>query len=201
MEKSICPICMGELKVIGSRKRKMIDTGGETVRLVVRRLRCMNENCRRIHHELPDVVVPYKMHTAATFEKIIANDFLDTPAEESTIARIRKWFIDRADALVGGLLSIYTAHFQSSGIGPSDLPGSILGRIHFFVEKRITLRKVMGSRTGFLPLREYVLKTEFRFILSTILHTSLTLPSSGIIVSTLKFIRSCNAGILGLKSL
>ena len=59
----------------------MIDTGGETVRLVVRRLRCMNENCRRIHHELPDVVVPYKMHTAATFEKIIANDFQDTPAE------------------------------------------------------------------------------------------------------------------------
>ena len=134
MEKSICPICMGELKVIGSRKRKMIDTGGETVRLVVRRLRCMNENCRRIHHELPDVVVPYKMHTAATFEKIIANDFQDTPAEESTIARIRKWFIDRADALVGGLLSIYTAHFHSSRIRPSDLPGSILDRIHFFVE-------------------------------------------------------------------
>ena len=71
---------MGELKVIGSRKRKMIDTGGETVRLVVRRLRCVNENCRRIHHELPDVVIPYKMHTAATFEKIIANDFQDTPA-------------------------------------------------------------------------------------------------------------------------
>ena len=58
----------------------MIDTGGETVRLVVRRLRCMNENCRRIHHELPDVVVPYKMHTAATFEKIIGNDFQDTPS-------------------------------------------------------------------------------------------------------------------------
>lgn len=112
----------------------MIDTGGETVRLVVRRLRCMNENCRRIHRELPDVVVPYKIHTAATFEKIIGNDLQDTPAEESTIARIRKWFIDRADALVGGLLSIYTAHFQSSRIGPSDLPGSVLGRIHFFVE-------------------------------------------------------------------
>lgn len=137
MEKNICPICMGGLKIIGSRRRQMIDSGGETVRFVVRRLRCVNENCRRIHHELPDVVIPYKMHTATTFEKIIENDIQDTPAEESTIARIREWFQSRADALVGGLLSIYTAHFQSSGIGPSDLPGSILDRIHFFVENKM----------------------------------------------------------------
>lgn len=49
--------------------------------------------------------------------------------------------------------------------------------------------------------KEYVLKTEFRFILSTIFHTSLTFPSSGIIVCTFKFISGCNAGKLGLKSL
>ncbi len=57
-ENSICPVCgCCELKVIGSRKRNTLQGDGETIILIIRRLRC--RNCRRIHHELPDILVPY----------------------------------------------------------------------------------------------------------------------------------------------
>ena len=126
---------MGNLKVIGSRKRHMIDAGGERVVLIVRRMRCLNGNCRRIHHELPDKLIPYKMHTASVFEKIMEHDTREVPAEDSTITRIRTWFYNRADALVGALIGLYATLNKGSGIELSDLPRSILDRIHFFVDK------------------------------------------------------------------
>jgi len=135
MEKSICPVCTGNLKVIGSKKRHMIDAGGERVVLVVRRMKCLNGNCGKIHHELPDVLIPYKMHTTIVFEKIIEQDTSEVPVEDSTIARIRAWFYGRADALVGALIGLYATLNRGSGIELSDLPGSILERIHFFVDK------------------------------------------------------------------
>ncbi|WP_177213477.1 DUF6431 domain-containing protein [Proteiniclasticum ruminis] len=60
MEKSVCPICMGELEIIGSRRRYSIEATGSRQTLVVRRMRCPNNVCRKIHHELPDILVPYK---------------------------------------------------------------------------------------------------------------------------------------------
>ena len=135
MEKSICPVCTGNLKVIGSKKRHMIDAGGERVVLVVRRMKCLNGNCGKIHHELPDVLIPYKMHTTIVFEKIIAQDTREVATENSTITRIRAWFYSRADALVGALIGLYATLNRGSGIELSDLPGSILERIHFFVDK------------------------------------------------------------------
>jgi len=135
MEKSVCPIYMGKLEVIGSRRRYVIDATGCRKILVVRRIRCLNSVCRRIHHELPDILVPYKIHAAEILEKIIEKDTQEVPLEESSIQRIRNWFYHRADALVGGLIGVYTVLNKRSGIDLSTLPRSILTRIHFFVDK------------------------------------------------------------------
>jgi len=71
-EHSTCPICQEELKPIGSRIRKVkMPDSQEKRRLVIRRLRCQNPSCRTIHHELPDIVVPFKRYGRETVEKII----------------------------------------------------------------------------------------------------------------------------------
>ena len=56
---------------------------------MIRRLLCCG--CGRIHHELPDCVVPYKRHRAEAIEEMIA-DPEDAPFETSTIRRITAWW-------------------------------------------------------------------------------------------------------------
>jgi len=74
-EHSTCPICEGELEVIGSRIRKVkMPDSQEKRKLVIRRLRCQNPACLKIHHELPDIVVPFKRYGRETIEKIINTD-------------------------------------------------------------------------------------------------------------------------------
>ena len=76
--------------VIGIRKREIINTSGKKETLVIRRLRC--KGCRTIHHELPDIVIPYKRHCAETVERIIAGDSGGVCCEDSTLRRIRAWW-------------------------------------------------------------------------------------------------------------
>ncbi|MEW6541058.1 MAG: DUF6431 domain-containing protein [Bacillota bacterium] len=64
-----CPCCSGRLKAIGSRKRSCIDSLGDKIILVIRRLRCVA--CRRIHHELPDLLVPYRRHIRESIEAAV----------------------------------------------------------------------------------------------------------------------------------
>ena len=74
-EKLTCPLCEGELKPIGSRRRKVkMPDSQEKHCLVIRRLRCQNANCWTIHHELPDILVPFKRYGRETIEKIINTD-------------------------------------------------------------------------------------------------------------------------------
>jgi hypothetical protein len=54
--------------------------------LQIRRLYC--GDCNRIHHELPDCIVPYKRHCAETIEKIVSGKTDDAPCETETIRRI-----------------------------------------------------------------------------------------------------------------
>lgn len=87
-----CPCCQGHLGVIGSRKRKCIQGSGEVIILVIRRMRC--EKCGRIHHELPDMLVPYKRYEAASIERVVAvPGSTDTAADESTLRRWHTWFV------------------------------------------------------------------------------------------------------------
>ena len=86
----MCPMCRHCLTVIGTRKRGIINTAGEKENLIIRRLRC--EACRAIHHELPDMIIPYKRHCAETVEKIIGGEADDMDCENSTIWRIKAWW-------------------------------------------------------------------------------------------------------------
>jgi len=89
-EYHVCPVCGNTLLVIGVRERKYIDSGGITRILVIRRLRC--KGCRVIHHELPDMLVPYKRHCAETVESIVNDKPESTCCDDRTVTRIKKWW-------------------------------------------------------------------------------------------------------------
>ena len=86
----MCPVCGGALGGIGSRKRKVIDSDGAKRTLVIRRLRC--KICGCVHHELPDMVIPYKRHCAQTIETIIGGSAAEVICDESTIGKIKRWW-------------------------------------------------------------------------------------------------------------
>jgi hypothetical protein len=90
-EQHTCPICQGEVYVIGSRRR-VLTLRKEKKTLIIRRLRC--KNCKTVHHELPDVVVPYKRHGRKTIETIIngENRSARHNCTEGTAKRIRNWW-------------------------------------------------------------------------------------------------------------
>lgn len=72
--------------------------------MVIRRLRC--RACNKIHHELPDILIPYKRHCAETIEKIIAAKAEESPCEESTIRRIKAWWAALLPYLIHVLQSL-----------------------------------------------------------------------------------------------
>jgi len=84
-----CPICGEILFVIGTRKRRVKDITGVMLTLIIRRLRCKGE-CKAIHHELPDMIVPYKRHCVETLEKIVGGEAVY--CEVNTIRRISAWW-------------------------------------------------------------------------------------------------------------
>ena len=55
--------------MIGSRKRAFISSVGERIVLIIRRLKC--KACGRVHHELPDILVPYKRYSSESIEAVI----------------------------------------------------------------------------------------------------------------------------------
>jgi len=104
-EYSICPICGSpELKVIGSRKRKALQGNGEAIILIIPRICC--RNCRKIHHELPDILVPYKRYTSAVIEVILDDTPAEVCCENSSIYRIKKWFAEASEYMAGCLTAI-----------------------------------------------------------------------------------------------
>ena len=82
--------------VIGTRRRMIIVIGGTPMTIIIRRLRC--KKCGKIHHELPDKIIPYKRYCAETIEKIIGgNDDeghlgVAERMELSTIRRLKVWW-------------------------------------------------------------------------------------------------------------
>lgn len=112
--------------MIGSRKRVCWQRTGEKMVLIIRRMRC--ESCYKIHHELPDILVPYKRYTAESIEQVVSEtEFTDVVAEESTMYRWRIWFGVWAPYAVGCLTSIAMRfHFDLPVENSSDPPLSVL---------------------------------------------------------------------------
>ena len=90
--------------MIGTRRRGVLESGGGMMRIVIRRLRC--KKCKKIHHELPDIVIPYRRHSAATVEQIIGGYNDGLCCEGSTIRRIRQWWRTSMTYFAGTLASL-----------------------------------------------------------------------------------------------
>lgn len=126
--------------MIGSRRRRFIDPAGAIIVLIIRRLRC--RNCQRVHHELPDILVPYKRHCSESIESVVSetDQAVSVPADDSTLFRLRCWFAGLAEHLAGCLQSVFIrVHGKTAGelSGP---PQSALQRIW----------KVVGKASGWL---------------------------------------------------
>lgn len=90
------------MDVIGSRNRKifflMSDSEGEQRIYRIRRLKC--PTCKKIHHELPNFMIPYKRQCTATVSHILeGNDLYDL--SEKVVTRIHHWFNLRVNAFIG----------------------------------------------------------------------------------------------------
>ena len=131
-----CPCCGGLLKVKGSRSRKYIDDNCNLVILRIRRLGC---GCGRIHHELPDILVPYKRYGRESIEAVISpavtpNEIpLSVAADDSTLSRWRNWFRNYAAYMAACLVSAAIEYQKRTVESFSDLPDSALQRIWTFV--------------------------------------------------------------------
>lgn len=93
-EECRCPYCADCLKAVGSRRRILYRQDGTVIHLVIRRLRCCG--CGRIHHELPDMAIPYKRYEAAAVEAALdcrPSENNDYPCETSTAMRLRYWYM------------------------------------------------------------------------------------------------------------
>ena len=86
-----CPFCDTLLTVMGSRGRTRRTPDGTRHVLIIRRLHCTP--CRRIHHELPDCLVPYKRYDAEALESFATQGpTAAVAADTSTLVRWQAWF-------------------------------------------------------------------------------------------------------------
>lgn len=108
------------MNVIGSRRRKIVSEGGEDRLLVIRRLRC--SHCQKIHHELPDCIVPYKRYESSCIEQVISEpDTLSSVAsDDATLLRWKNWFHEQCSYWLGCLVSI-TIRFHHDPVGKSSV--------------------------------------------------------------------------------
>lgn len=120
------PCCGETLSVIGSRKRKVINENGEHRLLVIRRLRC--SQCRKIHHELPDCIVPYKRYESECIEQVVSEPAQPpaVAADDATLRRWKRWFQEQTAYLLGALRSIAIRFHQD----PAEESSGFLQTVH-----------------------------------------------------------------------
>ena len=90
-----CPSCdSSDIIKKGWRSRKLITFIGTILFLLVQRVRC--KGCGRIHHVLPDTIVPYKRYDAETIEAVIDGNPEEAlcELEEREIYRIKSWWAE-----------------------------------------------------------------------------------------------------------
>ena len=155
-EESICPVCgCIDLKVIGSRKRGALKGDGDGLVLIIRRLRC--KACRKIHHELPDILIPYKRYTSEVIEDILDDTAPLAGCETSSILRIKAWFSAMSEYIAGSLSGI--AIKLGFGIGPGigtarqrikNMVGAFPGWLARAVRTLVNTNNWVHTRSAFL---------------------------------------------------
>jgi hypothetical protein len=123
-------------------------SSGEKAKLVIRRLHC--KACSKIHHELPDFLVPYKRYDAESIEGAVSEPpRTDLAVDESTLLRWKYWFLAWAVYAAGCLQSI-AMRFNLPVDGPSARPQSALQGLGRFVGDAVgwlkrTVRPIANS--------------------------------------------------------
>lgn len=117
-EECICPICAGELIKKGIRTRFLTRTKPgateddyhpyEKICLLIQRHKC--NSCGRIHHQLPDCIVPYKRFSAEIIESIIKQPEQATLIDEETVKRILAWWALMVAYILGVAPSLTQKH-------------------------------------------------------------------------------------------
>ena len=98
---------------------------------MIRRLRC--ESCSRIHHELPDKLVPYKRYDAESIEGAVNKPArTDIAADESTLSRWKLWFFTWV-VYAQGCLQLISIRFDLPVENSSGCSQSALQRLGQFV--------------------------------------------------------------------
>jgi hypothetical protein len=105
--------------MIGTRMRGLIDRDGVKIILIIRRLYC--PKCERIHHELPDCIVPYKRHCAETIEEIVNSGAkAEVPVKDGrSLQRILAWWIAMLPYFLGILNGLSEKHKMWFGNPPA----------------------------------------------------------------------------------
>ncbi|MDI9476659.1 MAG: DUF6431 domain-containing protein [Bacillota bacterium] len=87
-EAPVCPDCDQILSGYDGRRRHVIDSSGAVLWFRLRRLRC--PDCKKLHIELPDFMVPQKHYEGWVIDEALAGRFEACPADDSTIRRWKK---------------------------------------------------------------------------------------------------------------
>lgn len=131
-QSALCACCSHQLEVCGSRRRGYNESSGEKKVLIIRRLYC--QPCERIHHELPDMLVPYKRYDRDSIEAVIVgNNSAGVSADETTIARWRRWFSGLVHHIYGALKAVCHRLDRTFAESADPLSQSLLQRIHDLV--------------------------------------------------------------------
>ena len=134
-EAGVCPICGESLTIRGERIRTVINSNGDKIKLVIRRLKC--EKCKQIHHELPDCIVPYKRHCAETIESIVNKKAEKAACEAETIRKIKKWW-EKAVSYYINILKSLSEKYQLKFNEPpyfKEIVRAVVNSSHWIREK------------------------------------------------------------------
>lgn len=116
------------MKVSGSRRRVWYRNSGDKEKLIIRRLHC--KRCKSTHHELPNIVIPYKRYGVESIEQVVDDKMVDVAADESTLGRWREWFQVWGIYAVGCMISIAKRFQLDLPVGvASGSPRTVLQKI------------------------------------------------------------------------
>jgi hypothetical protein len=108
-----------------------MQSDGTKSRLVIRRTQC--ESCSRIHHELPDILIPYNHYDAESIEGVLAEpEHANVAADESTLLRWRAWFAAWS-VYAQGVLTSLALRFDLPLVHSSTATQSVLHVLGRFV--------------------------------------------------------------------
>ena len=138
-EECTCPCCGGRLKYRDHRQRIHKLAGGGKEWYQIRRLKCTDDKCRKLHNELPDCMFPYKHYDAGLIEDvvegIVSEDDIETEDYpcEGTIKHW-KWWMQVNEKNMEGQIRLAAHRFLDFGCGFLKSAGSLLEEL----KKRIS---------------------------------------------------------------